>query len=433
MEDRTVQTALEKVLEVDLGSAAGQCRARPVTLGQGDSRGYVVAWSADFAIGPYVESFFLPTDTLKLAVITEDGEQLWRRDLGPGVIPGHWFCPVEAFDLDGDGASEIWFVNNLKRDHPLSLKGRHLECIDVRTGETLGQWPWPRVNRLQAMSHVFRDYILSGYAHGEPVLVTAQGTYEDMHLQGWNASAEGGIVERWTHDIAADAPGAQSSHMTPRADINDDGVDELLWGERCIELDGGSELWCADRDSYRGHSDVVWPFRDPDGPGWLVFTARESDSEATPRVVCYDANGERVWSSVEEGHMHLGWVANIGDGGRPVAAAVRIGRKIAGPNGRQHLDRHEFVFDAATGEPMDLPFDIYGSIPADLDGDGIHELIYGIPGQDGRVIDRNGNLLGVTGGTVALWKGFTTGMLEQIPVYHEDGTLQVWGDARAGG
>lgn len=420
---------LEKLLEVSIGSPIGQCRARQVTLGEGELRAFLVAWCADFDVDPYIEMFFFPTDTLKLAVITEEGEELWRRDLGRGVVPGHWFCPVAAFDLDGDGASEVWFVNNLNPDHPLSLRGYHLECLDARTGETTGRWPWPEVNRGQSLSHVFRNFIVGGRVHGEAVLITAQGTYGDMHLQGWSA----GMVERWRRDISADEPGARGSHMAPVADINDDGVEELLWGERCIELDGGVELWCADRDTYRGHSDIIWPFRDPDDDGWLIYTCRESDPQASPRVVCYDAHGERVWGAVDRGHMDMGWVANVGEGGRPVAMAIRIDHKTCGPDGRHHFGRDEFVFDAATGEPVELPFSVYGTVPVDLDGDGVHELVYGIPGQSGRVIDRLGNELGCTGGPSALCARLMSWPGEQILTYHEDGTLQVWGDANASG
>lgn len=422
-----MEIRLEKLLEVALGSQIGQCRARAVSLGQDAPRAFLVAWCADFDVDPYTEMFFFPTDTLKLAVITEAGEMLWRRDLGPGVVPGNWFCPVAAFDLDGDGIDECWFVNNLTPEHPFGLGGYHLECLDAHTGDTLGQWPWPEANRGQSLSHLFRNFIVRGHVHGEPVLITAQGTYEDMHLQGYST----GMEPRWTHDIGRDEPGARGSHMAPIADINEDGVDELLWGERCIELDGGEELWCADRDSYRGHSDIIWPFRNPDGPGWLVYTCRESDPKAGPRVVCYDSAGERVWAVVDHGHMDMGWVANLGEGGRPVAMAIRIGHKTCGADGRHRFDRDEFVFDAATGATVELPFGVYGTVPVDLDGDGVHELVYGIPGQDGQVIDRHGNDLGGTGGPSALRGSFMSRPGEQILTYHPDGTLQAWGDANA--
>ena len=40
-------------------------------------------------------------------------------------------------------------------------------------------------------------------------------------------------------------------------DLAGDGVEEVMWGERAIELDTGSELFCAHRHSCRGHSGVV--------------------------------------------------------------------------------------------------------------------------------------------------------------------------------
>lgn len=129
---------LAKLLEVSLGRPVGQVRARAMSLG-GGRRGFLVAYAADFDVDPYVEMFFFPTDTLKLAVYTEEGERLWVRDLGPGVVPGHWFCPVCALDLDEDGVDEVWFVNNLDPKHPLGLSNYRLERLDGLTGETLGQ------------------------------------------------------------------------------------------------------------------------------------------------------------------------------------------------------------------------------------------------------------------------------------------------------
>ena len=134
---------LEPRLELSLGSPVGQLRAAPVCLGEGGPRALLAVYCADFDVDPYVEMFFFPTDTLKLALFTQAGQILWRRDLGPAVVPGVWFCPVLPFDLDGDGCDEIWFVNNLDPQHPLGLSHYCLERIDARTGETTGQWPWP--------------------------------------------------------------------------------------------------------------------------------------------------------------------------------------------------------------------------------------------------------------------------------------------------
>src|SRR5688572_30046228 len=112
---------LEPILQLNLGQTVGQLRAAPVNLGEGAPKAFLVAYGADFDVDPYDEMFFFPTDTLKIALWTTEGERLWERDLGRGVVPGMWFVPVFPFDLDGDGRDEIYFVNNTNPQHPLSL------------------------------------------------------------------------------------------------------------------------------------------------------------------------------------------------------------------------------------------------------------------------------------------------------------------------
>jgi hypothetical protein len=187
----------------------------------------------------------------------------------------------------------------------LAVRDYQLERVDVRTGKTTGQWQWPNDGgKAQALSETFRNFILGGYVNDEPVLVTAQGTYGKMNLQGWNTD----MSLRWEYNVAVNDPGARGSHITPIVDINNDGIDELLWGERAISLDTGVELFCADRDVYRGHSDVIQPILDPETGKWNIFTVRETDPEASPRVVLFDDQGNRVWGDVDAGHIDIGWV-----------------------------------------------------------------------------------------------------------------------------
>lgn len=164
---------------------------------------------------------------------------------------------------------------------------------------------------------------------------------------------------------------------------------------------------------------------------WFLYTCRESDPRAAPRVALFDAAGQRVWGALDQGHIDMGWVARLGPAGEPVAMAIRIGRKTCGPDGRTHQACEEFTFDALTGEPRPLPFSVYRTVSVDLDGDGGHELVREIPGGDGEVLDRHGRRVGSVGGPIALASKLLEYPGEQVLSYHPDGMVRIWGDRNA--
>jgi hypothetical protein len=423
---------LDVLLEVDVGAPIGQLRAGPVRLGTKAPRAIVALYGADPRnIDPWIEGFYYPQDTLKMTVLTEEGQVLWRRDLGRGVVPSSSFCPAFTLDLDEDGVDEIWFVNNLSQHHPFALSQYRLERVNGLTGETMGRWPWPVNDPHQTQSHLFRHFILGGTVRGDPVLVTAQGTYGNMYLQAWRHD----MSERWQVTIAKDAPGARGSHMLSITDLDGDGVEEVMWGERCIELDSGKELFCADRDSYHGHSDIVQPFYDRASKRWFLYTCRESPPAQSPRVVCFDRHGNRIWCDVDRGHMHMGWVARLGPERTYVASAIRIGGKSFGPHGYINEDFTEFNYDALAGDPHPLPFTVRSTYPVDLNGDGYHELVRtfqcGADLVEGEVLDRDGRILGSVGSSVAMASKFIDHPGEQLLAFHPDGLIRVWGDRNA--
>lgn len=223
---------LQVVTELDLGVPIGQLRAIPVNLGGDQPKAITAMYSEDAEIDPYIGMFFFPKHTLKIITFDENGKQLWKKDLGGGVVPGIWFSPIFAFDLDQNGEDEIWIIDNKDPDHPLDYRKYVLTKLNPHTGEAEGQWPWPSPASPQSMSHMYRHFIMGGYVKGEPVLVTAQGTYGDMAIQGWSTD----MSLRWEHKIPKDSKGAAGSHVTPIVDIDGDNVDDLLWGERGIEL-----------------------------------------------------------------------------------------------------------------------------------------------------------------------------------------------------
>lgn len=416
--------------EYHLGSRLGQVRSVPVRLADRPENAVLFVYSSQPNIDPWPELFSYPKDTLKMALFTESGLRLWERDLGPGVIPGVWFAPFISFDLDGDGTDEIWFLNVLNPDLPFSLNNRVLERIDPRSGRTTGQWPWPDNTIDDTMSHSYRFYITGGYVHGKPVLVTAQGTYANMYLQGHGQQ----MTPLWDIVIGAD-DGARASHLCPVLDFDGDGVDELFWGERLISLADGHELFCADKGRYLGHSDIVVPFVDPATGAKYIFTCREDDERpGEPRILTYDAQGRRVWTALEShGHMHNGWMANIGPVCRKVAMAMRIERKVI-DNAICDTEPTDFYFDAVTGEPLDQPLPFKGSeyMPVDFDGDNRHEF-YAVGGESAGWVRRaDGSYVAYLGGEqVRSGKVLNHPGEQMMLFYPQEGAVRIWGDAEA--
>ena len=416
---------LQPVTIVDLGVKPGQMRAVPVEMGNGNEA-LLLVYSESAEVDPYRKMFFFPQDGLRMLLCDRDGKVIWRKELNRGVIPGIWFCPVFPFDLDGDGVDEIWYVENSDPDHPLNIDDYKLAKLNAATSELEGTWDWPTPDLNQTSSHVYRNFILGGHVDGEPVLVTAQGTYGPMKLQGWNPD----MSIRWEHEIAGNSLGARGSHMCPVIDLDGDGTDELFWGERLIELDKGTKVFCADENEWDSHSDVIQPVLDRETGKWYIYTCREGKMENPPRIVTFDSEGKKVWSDIEQGHMDMGWVAGIGEGGRKVAMTIRVGGKTAGSKGFFRTGVEEFAWDLLSGEPIDLPYSVYQSLPVDIDGDGIHELVR--PGEPGsEIIDKEGNVLSSLGGGVVIVGKLFNLPAEQVVCSYGDGTVKVWADLDA--
>jgi len=419
--------SLNRKFSIFTGKPIRQCRVVPLSI-KGKKRAFLALYSSVFDVDPYVEMFFFPDDSLHFMAFTEDGAVLWKKDLGLGIVPGVWFCPFIAFDLDGDGDDEVYYVGNTEPAHPLGVSHYTLDCLDGRTGKFRKRILWPHVDegREQNLSHQFRNFILGGYVHGKPRLVCVQGTYGDMFFECFDEN----LLVVWEHVVKKTDPGARGSHMCPVVDVNHDGVDEILWGERCIEIQFGKQLFCADETTYCGHSDIIMPLRMTDGR-YHFFTCRETESTVGPRICDYNEKGELRWGALQEGHIDLGWAARLGDDHALYVMGVRVGHKVCGSTGRFHDKYEEFIFNEETGEQVKVPYQVYKTLPVDLNGDGYAEIVHGIPSSDGAVFDRFGKEHGNIGGCVAL-----SGKLMEIPgeqmiVYSEDGTISMIHDENA--
>lgn len=386
---------IEPLLEFRIGSPVRQLRA--VLYENKGRKGFIFAHADSPEDQPAIPGdFFWPKDTLKISAFTLNGEEIWRHDVGRGVVAGNWFCPVFPFDLDGDGADEIYHVGNADEAHPFSLSAMELVALSGTDGRVLSRARWPWFSGTQSASDTFRYFINGGYSRGKPVLVTMQGTYHEITVHGWR----GDLTLAWERRIQTHDPGCRASHMFPVLDIDGDGRDEIFVGERCIDIDTGADKWVADREGYNGHSDVVMPTLDRESQQWRLYTCREFGYAPEARgVVMFDGCGREQWGHRGMGHMHSGWTARLGEDGSHRCYAMEILKDKR----TKTITTRQFLYDM-DGKPLEIPFDLRGSNPVDIDGDGRHEVLIrdnypfnvsgGIEDRVGLVVDRHGQELG---------------------------------------
>jgi hypothetical protein len=410
---------LKPVVALNVGSPMKQFRFARMRLGS--EIAFLTVHSNCAEDDPWAGMFFLPTDTLKVTAFDIRGQRLWHRDLGGGMIPGIWFCPVMAFDLDGDGDDEVWLVSNSDPDHPLDHRKFQLDRMSGRTGKILQSMPWPAIDGNQSTSHAYRNFIQGGFSHGQRRLLTAQGTYGEMRLQCWDPQ----LRPVWTRIIAKDEPGARGSHMFPVLDIDGDGRDELLWGERCIDIDTGQDIWVADKQGWPGHTDIIQPTLDCASGRWRIYTCRENWPGIQGGVVTYDDCGRELWGIRDMGHMDMGWTARLADDGSHLCYALLIGEKSAGPEGFKRGNVTEYLFDL-DGKQLPVEFPLYNSLPVDFDGDGLHELMYMGGERANLVVDRKGTALYDLEGAALFGCKVLDAPGEQIVTWDADGMVRIY-------
>lgn len=415
---------IKEEFAVDLGGPVLQYKVMPAKLG-GCRKGFVAFYASCYDVDMHYSMFVSPSDHLHAIAFDTKGEILWKKDLN--IWPSAALYNFTLIDMDEDGKDEIYVVNNSDPIHPLWVEAYVMERRDVLTGEVTGQWPWPNYGGIERSMWYFRNHIFGGYDQGMPVLVTAQGTYADMYFQAWNPD----MSEKWKLNISAESKGARGSHSFPVVDIDKDGCDEVLWGERCLSLHDGKELFCIEKENWRGHSDMCQPVYDDENDCWMVYVNRESHEQQGPRIGMYDRFGNPIWTAVDWGHIHKGWVGRIGEDGRLVANGMRITGQTKDAVNRYYTGITEFTFDALTGQEIKIPYSLFDTAPVDIDGDGLHEILRGVAGGNTELLDRKGNQIFHMGGKVAMNTKILDFPGEQVMIYGPDGKVRVFRDVNA--
>ncbi len=292
------------------------------------------------------------TGNVYLEAVKFDGTSLWRIDLGVNIRAGAHYTQLEVFDFDGDGRSEVAVktadgtvdglgavIGDATADHRNSggyiLSGpEYLTVFDGRTGAAIdtvdylpgrgnvGSWGDTYGNRV--------DRFLAGVAYldGErPSLITSRGYYTRTVVVAWDL-VDDELVERWTFD--SNEAGAQyegqGNHQFTSADVDRDGLDEIVFGAMTLDHDGtplynsrlhhGDAQHVSDFVTDREGLEVYSVFESPSGNGGIIAAMRDAET------------GEIIWANEGTRDTGRGVAADI-DPTSPGAEAWNIGGDYA--------------------------------------------------------------------------------------------------------
>jgi hypothetical protein len=339
-------------------------------------------WDVDPAPKFWQES----KDTYKVTAFLKNGTPLWTIDLGWGIEAGVFYSPMVIWDIDGDGRAEVLIKTNKSSD-PKDYSSERLAVLDGETGVVKHEVPWPHADGLgDDYNSNSRNYIAVAHLDGKnPHIVVARGLYENQRLYCYDHK----LQKVWERVIA---DGTHSSHSLTIADVNDDGKEEIMWGEHCIG-EGGKDLWVIkDRMPYSGHPDIVYVADVlPSNPGKEVYFCREGwYGQRNRRIGMMLANnkGEIIWAHWYYRHIDGGWVSKIIPNTEGMQCyAYDIGGKKISEHGVKIDTVYQYVF-TAEGKIIARP-SMHGSFPVDWDGDGVREICM----RNGKVSRFNGPVI----------------------------------------
>jgi rhamnogalacturonan endolyase len=277
-----------------------------------------------------------------------DGTLLWRIKGGPGVILGNSSSFAVA-DFDGDGCAEMairtcegtvfgdgteipdtngdgkidyrtW--GNLTSsnpgylDHYNSAGPEFLSIIDGRTGRELARDNY--INRETSQSWgdnywkracSFRVGVGCFDEAGLPSVVIGRGVYAHSVIEAWDWR-DGQLTKRWRFDTNDGGTGrdgkkhstyaSQGNHSLNVADLDGDGLDEVMYGSMAVDHDGIG-LW----NTGLGHGDAnhVGKFL-PEREGLQMFHCLETGKTM---VALHDArDGSVIWKKVADSDNDMG-------------------------------------------------------------------------------------------------------------------------------
>jgi rhamnogalacturonan endolyase len=277
---------------------AGNYTARTVGVGDLDGDGvldYVVK-QPDFNSDPYHRERYWKRspEPYKLEAYNgANGKLLWRYDMGWAIETGTWYSPYVVYDIDRDGAAEIY--TKAGDGDPREIDGRvvegpeYLVKIDGRSGKEAARTPWHSREGWAEYNRSQRHMLAVAYLDGRtPSLIMQRGTYDLIKTSALDKD----LRRMWTrearnpHKLAG--PG---THGLITADVDEDGRDELVLGATALNEDG-TVLW----ETGLGHPDPCYVADiDPRNPGLEVFFGIEPRRSSHGLSLVSARDGRVLW------------------------------------------------------------------------------------------------------------------------------------------
>ena len=303
-----------------------------------------------------------------------DGTRLWRIDLGENIRSGAHYTQFLVADFDGDGCAElicrtadgtqdgIGRVIGDRRADWRNMKGRivagpeYLSVFNGKTGEVMATVDYipPRGN-LKDWGDGYAnrsDRFLAAMAYLDgvrPSAVMCRGYYTRSVLATYDWDGKE-LKVRWVFD--SDTPGnesyaGQGNHNLRVADADDDGCDEIIYGQMAVDHDG--------RGLYSTgmyHGDAIHLISDIDNERYYVWCCHENKKDGS--TLRDAASGEVILRYPSDKDIGRCMAADID----PNFPGVELWSPNSGGvrtfDGRLIAEQKEFKSEISAGVPVNM-------------------------------------------------------------------------------
>lgn len=437
----TAKRTRQSAFVFDIGQDYKQARVATGDLNGDGELEVVISYSNNKNVDPYENAWQESEDTIKVAAFLHTGKRLWTIDLGWGIEAGAVYSPMVTWDIDADGRAEVLLKTN-KSANPRNYESERLTILDGERGTIKNEVKWPSVEGLKGdYNSDSRNYIAIAHIDGKnPYIIVARGLYKAQRIWAYDNKLNRvweRIIGRHIHNPMRNKwlkriwsrlfkDRARGSHSLPVADVNDDGKEEILWGEHCIG-ENGKNLWVIEeRMPYYGHPDIVF-IADilPSNKGKEIYYCREGWGGKDEKIGMFlaDNRGKIIWARWGYTHVDGGWAARILAQEEGMQCyGFDIQRKEWSPQTVEQIGISSYLWTSDGNLLATPPKSWVMSFPVDWTGDGVREICM----ENGNVQKYNGPILARLGPGV-LWGGDIFGdHREEIVAAPKDGKVYIF-------